>query len=107
MDRQELYAAGIELSGEEPDDGPGEDTRYHREFDGAELTGQDYGFVPGADPIQHYRHAYIEPRLPEPEVTGWCTFGEDDAPGAGCILPAGHDPANRHVVTPGDVDLDD
>jgi hypothetical protein len=35
---------------------------------------------------------------------GWCSFGEDDAPGAGCILPAGHEPANRHVVTPGDTD---
>lgn len=38
------------------------------------------------------------------EVTPWCSFGEDDAPGAGCILPAGHEPANRHLVVPGDAD---
>lgn len=38
------------------------------------------------------------------EDPGWCTFGEDDAPGAGCILPAGHQPPNRHLVTPGDTD---
>ncbi|ELP67629.1 hypothetical protein STRTUCAR8_08605 [Streptomyces turgidiscabies Car8] len=37
---------------------------------------------------------------------GWCTFGEDDAPGSGCILPAGHQPPNRHIVTPGDTDDD-
>ncbi|MGA6223503.1 hypothetical protein ACPESV_24595 [Streptomyces umbrinus] len=38
------------------------------------------------------------------EESGWCSFGEDDAPGSGCILPAGHQPPNRHVVTPGDAD---
>lgn len=42
----------------------------------------------------------------ETEEPGWCTFGEGDAPGAGCILPAGHEPPNRHVVTPGDTDDD-
>ncbi|MGV9278096.1 hypothetical protein [Streptomyces griseosporeus] len=62
MTLSELHAAGIEMEGEEPDAGPGPETRYHREFDGAELTGSDYGFVPGRDPIPHYRHAYIEPR---------------------------------------------
>ncbi|MFI8872419.1 hypothetical protein [Streptomyces sp. NPDC055243] len=61
MTESELYAAGIELSGEEPDDGPNEDTLYHRASDGAELEGRDYGFVPGVNPIPHYRHAYIEP----------------------------------------------
>jgi hypothetical protein len=63
MDHSELHAAGIVMEGEEPDAGPGLETRYHREYDGAELTGQDYGFVPGRDPLPHYRHAYIEPRL--------------------------------------------
>lgn len=43
----------------------------------------------------------------EPVEETFCTFGEGDAPGSGCILPAGHEPANRHVVTPGDVDLED
>lgn len=33
---------------------------------------------------------------------GVCPYGEDQERGAGCILPAGHTPANRHVVTPGD-----
>jgi len=36
---------------------------------------------------------------------GVCTFGEDAAPGAGCIKPAGHDGA--HYVTPGDTDDED
>ena len=108
MTESELFTAGIELSGEEPDEGPGEDTLYHRASDGAELEGRDYGFVPGLNPIPHYRHAYVEPRLPKPKDGTWCTYGEDDAPGAGCILPAGHEPANRHVVVPGDTtDLDD
>jgi hypothetical protein len=107
MTLSDLHAAGIEMDGEEPDAGPGRDTVYHREFDGAELAGSDYGFVPRRDPIPHYRHEYIEPRLPKPaEESGWCTFGEGDAPGSGCILPAGHEPANRHVVTPGDTDDD-
>lgn len=65
MTEPELHAAGIELSGEEPDEGPNEDTLYHREHDGAELEGRDYGFVPGRNPIPHYRHAYIGPRLPD------------------------------------------
>lgn len=39
-------------------------------------------------------------------ANGMCTFGEDRAPGAGCIKPAGHDGA--HLVTPGDTsELDD
>ncbi len=105
MTQQELHAAGIELDGEEPGAGPGEDTVYHREFDGAELSGQDYGFVPGRNPIPHYRHAYIEPRQPEPDPSTFCPFGEDEATGAGCIKPGGHD--GPHLVTPGDGDLDD
>lgn len=45
------------------------------------------------------------PEQPQPadELT-FCSFGEGDAPGSGCILPAGHQPPNRHVVTPGDTD---
>jgi hypothetical protein len=75
--------------------------------DGEELDGHQRVLLPATDPIPHYRHAYIEPRLPKPaEETGWCSFGEDDAPWSGCILPAGHEPASRHLVTPGDVDLD-
>ncbi|MBT2429408.1 hypothetical protein J7F02_28280 [Streptomyces sp. ISL-112] len=39
---------------------------------------------------------------PSTFANGVCPFGEDQGRGAGCILPAGHEPANRHVVTPGD-----
>ncbi|MBQ1118573.1 hypothetical protein, partial [Streptomyces sp. C3-3] len=39
---------------------------------------------------------------PNAFANGVCPYGEDQARGAGCILPAGHEPANRHVVTPGD-----
>jgi hypothetical protein len=49
-------------------------------------------------------------RAAEPQTAdsgeGFCRFGVTSAPGSGCILPAGHEPANRHVVTPGDVDDD-
>ncbi|MFD8839812.1 hypothetical protein [Streptomyces griseofuscus] len=31
---------------------------------------------------------------------GVCTYGENRAPGSGCIKPSGHDGA--HLVTPGD-----
>lgn len=41
----------------------------------------------------------------DPYANGVCPFGEDAAPGAGCIKPAGHD--GPHLVTPGDVDLVD
>jgi hypothetical protein len=37
-------------------------------------------------------------------TTPLCTFGEDEAPGAGCIKPAGHDGA--HLVTPGEPEDD-
>ena len=40
----------------------------------------------------------------DPYANGVCPFGEDIAPGAGCILPAGHEPADRHIVTDGDLD---
>lgn len=36
---------------------------------------------------------------------GVCTYGEDRAPGAGCIRPAGHD--GSHCIVPGDPDDDD
>jgi hypothetical protein len=41
---------------------------------------------------------------PQPTAEGFCTFGVTDAPGSGCVLLAGHEPANRHIVTPGDDD---
>ncbi|MFD9752640.1 hypothetical protein [[Kitasatospora] papulosa] len=41
----------------------------------------------------------------DPFANGVCTYGEDRAPGAGCIKPVGHDGA--HLVTPGDADPDD
>jgi hypothetical protein len=40
---------------------------------------------------------------PEQEQT-FCDFGVTSAPGSGCILLAGHEPTNRHIVTPGDTD---
>lgn len=40
----------------------------------------------------------------EQEEPTFCDFGVTDASGSGCILMAGHEPANRHVVTPGDTD---
>jgi hypothetical protein len=58
-------------------------------------------------PVLRLTRAREELGASKPEETGWCTFGEDDAPGAGCILPAGHQPPNRHLVTPGDVEFDD
>lgn len=42
----------------------------------------------------------------KPVAETFCSFGENDAPGSGCILPAGHEPANRHLYTPGDGDFD-
>ncbi|MFD9444985.1 hypothetical protein [Streptomyces sp. NPDC060001] len=82
---------------------------YHR--DGEEIDGGDRVLLPAVDPVPHYQRgrARIAPKASEPasdELT-FCTFGEDDAPGAGCILPAGHEPANRHVVTYGDTDDSD
>ncbi|MET9056179.1 hypothetical protein ABZW50_34145 [Streptomyces bacillaris] len=41
----------------------------------------------------------------DPYADGICPYGEGRAPGSGCIKPKGHDGA--HLVTPGDVDLDD
>ena len=64
MTESQLYAAGIIVEGD-GQDGPGPETRYHRGSDGAELTGQDYGFVPGEDPVPHYNRgrSRVEPRL--------------------------------------------
>ncbi|MGW4270808.1 hypothetical protein ACWEGQ_00220 [Streptomyces seoulensis] len=65
MTASQLYAAGIDVEGDD-DDGPGEQTRYHRRSDGAELSGQDYAFLSGRDLVPHYDRGrtYIEPRLP-------------------------------------------
>lgn len=64
MTESQLYAAGIIVEGDGPD-GPGPETRYHRGSDGVELTGEDYGFVPGKDPVPHYDRGRtrVEPRL--------------------------------------------
>jgi hypothetical protein len=37
-----------------------------------------------------------------PPITSLCAYGEDQAPGAGCIKPAGHD--GPHAVVPGEPD---
>ncbi|MET8113748.1 hypothetical protein [Streptomyces prasinus] len=77
---------------------------YH--LDGEELDPHSRVLLPAADPVPHYNRGrtYIEPKLPARGAGELCPFGEGDAPGSGCILPAGHEPANRHIVTPGDVD---
>ena len=64
MTESELYAAGVEVSGDD-DLGHGPDTKYHRISDGEELDGDSYGFRPGKDPVPHYNRgrARIEPRL--------------------------------------------
>jgi hypothetical protein len=69
MTEAQLEAAGIDSSsrvveGSDPDD-PDSETVYHRRSDGAQLTGEDYGFVPGEDPVPHYNRGRtrIEPRL--------------------------------------------
>lgn len=47
-----------------------------------------------------FTHPQVDP---DPyAAAGVCSFGEDEAPGAGCIKPAGHNGA--HLVTPGDRD---
>lgn len=46
----------------------------------------------------------VETEPPNPYANGVCTYGEDQAPGSGCIKPAGHNGA--HLVTPGDTDDD-
>lgn len=46
--------------------------------------------------------ASAAPEPPNPYANGMCTYGEDQAPGSGCIKPAGHNGA--HYVTPGDTD---
>ncbi|MEU9014308.1 hypothetical protein AB0D12_31965 [Streptomyces sp. NPDC048479] len=65
MTGSQLYAAGIEIEGEDPGEGPTGKTSYHRVKDGRELSGQDYGFVPGVDPVPHYNRGRtrVEPRL--------------------------------------------
>lgn len=62
----------------------------------------DYSFAGGKTvSVTDDGNAYLAGR-PNAFVNGVCTYGEDQGHGAGCILPAGHEPANRHVVTPGD-----
>lgn len=63
MSDAQLEAAGITVEGSDPDD-PDYETLYHRRSDGAELTGDDYGFVPGEDPVPHYNRGRtrVEPR---------------------------------------------
>lgn len=41
----------------------------------------------------------------DPYANGLCPYGEDWAPGAGCIKPAGY--TGAHLVTPGDADPED
>ena len=64
MTESQLHAACIDVEGDSGD-GPGPETRYHRRSDGAELTGQDYGFLPGNDPVPHYDRgrARVQPRI--------------------------------------------
>jgi hypothetical protein len=64
MTESQLHAAGIDVEGDD-EDGPGSETRYHRRSDGQELSGQDYGFVPGVDPVPHYNRGRtrIQPHL--------------------------------------------
>lgn len=120
----ELAQAGIEAdwyAGEIPPEGlsAGEfdEWRARHETDepvyyrgGEELDPGQRVLIPARDAVPHYDRGrtYIEPRpaTPDGELT-FCSFGEGDAPGSGCILPAGHEPANRHLYTPGDTDLDD
>ncbi|WP_159030390.1 hypothetical protein [Streptomyces sp. CB01201] len=42
----------------------------------------------------------------DPYADGVCPFGEDEAPGSGCIKPVGHVQRGdlAHCVTPGDAD---
>jgi hypothetical protein len=119
MTPEELAQAGIKAdwyAGETPPEGLSDaefaEWRAEHEQDepayyrgGEELYPGQRVLIPTRDPIPHYKHAYIEPRLPKPIEAGWCSYGEDWAHGAGCIKPAGHDGA--HLVTPGDADADD
>lgn len=50
------------------------------------------------------QQAESEPQPDAPTSDRFCTFGVTDVPGSGCVLLAGHEPANRHVVTDGDLD---
>lgn len=51
-----------------------------------------------------FTHPEVDPN-PDPFAKGVCTYGEDQAPSAGCMKPAGHDGA--HLITPADVDVVD
>ncbi|MCW7991284.1 hypothetical protein XF35_40315, partial [Streptomyces platensis subsp. clarensis] len=53
MTDSQLRAAGVSVENDGPY-GPTDETRYHRVRDGQEMTGDDYGFVPGVDPVPHY-----------------------------------------------------
>ncbi|MEU3851763.1 hypothetical protein [Streptomyces sp. NPDC029554] len=71
---------------------------------GEEIDGDEHVLLPAIDPVPHYNRGrtYIEPQLPQADGERFCDFGVTSAPGSGCILLAGHQPPNRHVVTPGD-----
>ena len=56
-----------------------------------------------ADADPEYREVLLK-RGEELYANGVCPYSETDAPGSGCILPAGHKPENPHIVTPGDTD---
>ncbi|WP_333758444.1 hypothetical protein [Streptomyces sp. ISBFB 2968] len=81
---------------------------YHSTVDGREVDPDERVLLPVSDPVPHYNRGrtHIAPKLPARGEGELCPFGEGDAPGSGCILPAGHQPANRHVVTPGDTGRD-
>ncbi|MGW5711634.1 hypothetical protein [Streptomyces olivaceus] len=108
MTHDQLFAAGIEVENDDPDYGPGPDTRYHSTADGRDVEPNERVLLPVPDPVPHYNRGRtrIAPKLPARGEGELCPFGEGDAPGSGCILPAGHEPANRHLVTPGDTGRD-
>jgi hypothetical protein len=124
MNDAELAEAGIEADwygGETPPEGLPEDEfaewraeheqdlpDYYQVGDGEEIDPDRRVLLAVPDPVPHYNRGrtYIQPKPPARSKGELCPFGEGDAPGSGWILPAGHEPANRHVVTPGDADLD-
>ncbi|WP_309049264.1 hypothetical protein [Streptomyces sp.] len=87
-----------------PGTAPAKDTRRSfgaRLLDAVTHSGPGYDLIPTAE----------QPTTPAkdtpPAEETFCDFGVTDAQGSGCVLLAGHEPANRHIVTPGDTDEDD
>lgn len=62
MTESQLYAAGIEVEGDD-ECGPTAETRYHRREDGAELDGHHRVLLRTADPVPHYNRGrtYLPP----------------------------------------------